>query len=80
MEKLLAGKTGVIFGVANKRSLAWACARSLADAGMRLCFTYVGERLEQNVRALAAEVEGSIVVPCDVTKPEDVDAAFKVIA
>ena len=76
LERILEGKTGVIFGVANKRSIAWGCAKSLADAGMRLAFTYVGERLEKNVRALAEEVPGSIVLPCDVTQPETIDAVF----
>ena len=75
----LEGKTGVILGVANKRSIAWACARSLADQGMRLAFTYVGERLQKSVEALAADLPGSMVVPCDVTKPEEVDAAFEAI-
>lgn len=76
MEKLLEGKTGIIFGVANKRSIAWACAQSLASAGMRLAFTYAGERLEKSVRELSSDLPGSIVVPCDVTKPEEVDSAF----
>ena len=76
MEKILEGKTGVILGVANKRSLAWGCARSLSNAGMRLAFTYAGERLEKGVRALAEECPGSIVLPCDVTKPEEIDALF----
>lgn len=79
MEQILAGKTGVILGVANKRSLAWGCARSLANAGMRLAFTYVGERLEKAVRGLAAECPRSIVLPCDVTKPEQIDAVFESI-
>ncbi|MEL6908249.1 MAG: enoyl-ACP reductase, partial [Planctomycetota bacterium] len=73
---ILAGKTGVILGVANKRSLAWGCARSLADAGMRLAFTYAGDRLKETVEKLAAECEGSIVLPCDVTKPDEVKATF----
>ena len=77
MEKILEGKTGVILGVANKRSLAWGCARSLAKAGMRLAFTYAGDRLEKGVRALADECPGSIVLPCDVTKPEEIDALFE---
>ncbi|NUP97214.1 MAG: enoyl-ACP reductase [Planctomycetaceae bacterium] len=72
----LDGKTGVIFGVANQRSIAWACARSLADAGMRLAVTYANERLEKSVRELAAELKGSIVLPCDVTKPEQIDAVM----
>ena len=79
MSGFLDGKTGVVLGVANKRSIAWACARSLANQGMRLAFTYVGDRLEKSVRALAEELPGSLVVPCDVTKPEDIDAAFETI-
>lgn len=76
MNKLLEGRTGVILGVANKRSIAWACARSLAAHGMRLAFTYVGERMEKTVRELSSELEGSIVLPCDVTQPETIDAVF----
>ena len=75
--KMLEGKTGIILGVANKRSIAWGCAKALADAGMRLAFTYQGERLEGAVRDLAKECEGSLVLPCDVTKPETIDAAFE---
>ena len=73
MTKLLEGKTGLILGVANKRSLAWGCARSLADAGMRLAVTYANERLEKNVRELAAELPGSVVLPCDVTVTAEID-------
>lgn len=76
MNQLLQGKTGVVFGVANKRSLAWACAQSLSGAGMRLALTYIGERMEKAVRELASELPGSIVLPCDVTAPETVDAVF----
>ncbi len=76
MTKILEGKTGIIFGVANKRSIAWGCAKSLADAGMRLAFTYVGERLEKSVRELVKEIPGSLVLRCDVTKPEEVDQVF----
>jgi enoyl-[acyl-carrier protein] reductase I len=72
----LEGKTGLILGVANKRSLAWACARALADAGMRLAVTYANERLEKSVRELAAELPGSIVLPCDVTQPAHIDAVM----
>lgn len=74
--RILEGKTGVILGVANKRSLAWGCAKSLADAGMRLAFTYAGERLQGAVEKLAAECEGSIVLPCDVTRPEEIESTF----
>ncbi len=77
--RLLEGKTGVILGVANKRSLAWGCAKSLADAGMRLAFTYANDRLKDAVEKLAKECEGSIVLPCDVTKPEEIDATFATI-
>ena len=73
---MLEGKTGVVLGVANKRSLAWACAKSLSDAGMRLALTYAGERMEKTVRDLAAGLPGSIVLPCDVTVPEEIDQAF----
>lgn len=74
----LAGKTYVVMGVANKRSIAWGIARSLHNAGARLIFTYAGERLESSVRELAGslEAEGTIVLPCDVTKDEDVAKCF----
>ena len=77
MTGFLANKTGVILGVANKRSIAWGCAKALSEQGMRLAFTYAGERLEKTVRTLADELEGSIVLPLDVTKPEELDAAFE---
>ena len=76
---LLKGKNAVIFGVANKRSIAWAIAQSLAREGARLAFTYQGERLEENVKELAGTVEGSVIVPCDVTKDADIEAAFNTI-
>ena len=77
MAGFLADKTGVVLGVANKRSIAWACAKALSEQGMRLAFTYVGERLEKSVRKLADELEGSLVLPCDVTVPEDIDSTFE---
>jgi len=77
LEKLLEGKTGIVLGVANKRSIAWACAKALSDAGMRLAFTYAGERLEGTVKKLAGEIEGSLVLPCDVTIPEQIDDMFE---
>ncbi|MEO0652721.1 MAG: enoyl-ACP reductase [Planctomycetota bacterium] len=79
MTGFLEGKTGVVLGVANKRSLAWACAKALSSQGMRLAFTYVGARLEKSVRALAEEVPNSIVVPLDVTSDEQIDAAMDVL-
>jgi enoyl-[acyl-carrier protein] reductase I len=76
LERILEGKTGLVLGVANKRSIAWACAQSLAAAGMRLALTYQGERMEEGVRELAAELSGSLVLPCDVTQNESLDALF----
>lgn len=74
----LNGKTFVVMGVANKRSIAWGIARSLHLAGAKLVFTYAGERLEKSVRDLADTLEGSqsLVLPCDVTKDEDIEACF----
>ena len=74
--KLLDGKTGIVFGVANKRSIAWAIAQSLASAGMRLAFTYQGERLKDNVEELAASVPGSGLYPCDVTSEAEIGGVF----
>jgi enoyl-[acyl-carrier protein] reductase I len=74
LHRILDGRNGLVLGVANKRSIAWACAQSLAGAGMRLALTYQGERLEKGVRDLAAELPGSIALPCDVTQPESMDA------
>jgi enoyl-[acyl-carrier protein] reductase I len=79
LEKILEGKLGLILGVANKRSIAWGCAQSLAREGMRLAFTYQGERLEKGVRDLAAELPGSLVLPCDVTQPESIEALFSAV-
>ncbi|AIE59362.1 enoyl-ACP reductase FabI [Bacillus methanolicus] len=74
----LAGKTIVVMGVANKRSIAWGIARSLHNAGARLIFTYAGERLEKSVRELVETLEGaeSLILPCDVTSDEDVAKCF----
>ncbi|HXU11608.1 MAG TPA: enoyl-ACP reductase [Candidatus Binatia bacterium] len=73
---LLDGKKGLIVGVANKRSIAWSIAEALNREGARLAFNYQGERLEENVRSLAAELPGSLVLPCDVTKDEEIDTLF----
>ena|SRR5690554_6618950 len=77
----LTGRTYVIMGVANKRSIAWGIAESLSKAGARLVFTYQGERLEKNVRELSStlENENSIILPCDVTNDEEIDKTFKEI-
>src|SRR6184192_4017865 len=70
---MLDGKTGVIFGVANKRSIAWAIAQALSREGMRLAFTYQGERLKESVEALASTLPGSEILPCDVTNDLEID-------
>ena len=70
---LLEGKRGLIVGIANKRSLAWGIARSVAREGARLAVTYQGERLERNVRKLADELVDPVIVPCDVTSDDDMD-------
>ena len=74
---MLENKFGIIFGVANKRSIAWATAQALSEAGARLAFTYQGERLKENVEGLTKEMAGTLVVPCDVTRPEEVSEAFR---
>jgi enoyl-[acyl-carrier protein] reductase I len=71
---LLEGKHGLVLGIANKRSLAWGIAKSVAREGARLAVTYQGERLEENVRELAAELKDPLILPCDVSKDEDLDA------
>jgi len=70
---LLEGKTGLILGIANKRSLAWGIAQSVAREGARLAVTYQGERLEENVRELAAGLDRPVILPCDVSKDEDLE-------
>jgi enoyl-[acyl-carrier protein] reductase I len=74
---LLDGKTGIIFGVANKRSIAWAIAQTLSKEGMRLAFTYQGERLKESVAELTSTMEGASLLPCDVTADAEIDSVFK---
>ncbi|MEK6285675.1 MAG: enoyl-ACP reductase [Acidobacteriota bacterium] len=76
---LLEGKTGIVFGVANKRSLAWAIARRAAEEGARIALTYQGERLEENARELAGSLKDPLVLPCDVTRDEDITAVFQAV-
>ena len=73
---MLKGKTGIVLGVANKRSIAWAIAQALAGAGMRLGFTYQGERLKENVEELAGTLPGSPLYACDVGVDADVATVF----
>jgi enoyl-[acyl-carrier protein] reductase I len=74
---MLDGKTGIVLGVANKRSIAWAIAQALAREGMRLAFTYQGDRLKESVEALAGTLENTLILPCDVTNDAEVEAVFK---
>jgi len=75
---MLKEKCGIVFGVANKRSIAWATAQALHEAGAQLAFTYQGERLKENVEGLTNEaMPGALLLPCDVTRQEEVDQTFK---
>lgn len=76
---MLENKVGMVFGVANKRSIAWACASACAQHGARIAFTYQGDRLKENVDSLAGTLDDSLVVPCDVTDQSTVDAAFEAV-
>jgi enoyl-[acyl-carrier protein] reductase I len=73
---MMAGRRGLIMGVANDRSIAWGIARSCRAMGAELAFTYQGEALKKRVTPLAAETEAAIVAPCDVTDPASIDAVF----
>lgn len=70
---MLQDKKGIIFGVANKRSIAWATAQALHEAGARLAFTYQNERLRENVEELAGTFGDAVVMPCDVAYAEQID-------
>jgi enoyl-[acyl-carrier protein] reductase I len=73
---LLDGKKGVVFGVANDRSIAWAISEALHAEGAELAFTYAGEVLEKRVRPLAEGIGAKIILPCDVTKDEEIKSVF----
>ena len=73
---LLEGKRGAIFGVANERSIAWAISEALHAEGAELAFTYAGEILEKRVRPLAEGIGSKIILPCDVTKDEEIEKVF----
>lgn len=74
---LLDGKLGIVFGVANKRSIAWAIAQAWHQAGAKLAFTYQGERLKENVEELAGTFgSDTLILPCDVTRDDDIAHVF----
>src|ERR687883_631958 len=74
------GKRGVVLGVANRRSIAWAIAKRLADGGAELAFTYQGERIEKSVRELAETVASPLVTSCDVRSDDDIARVFAEVA
>jgi enoyl-[acyl-carrier protein] reductase I len=77
MTMSLAGKLGIVFGVANKRSIAWAIAQAWHKAGAKLAFTYQGERLKENVEELAGTFgKDTLLMPCDVTKDDEISRVF----
>jgi enoyl-[acyl-carrier protein] reductase I len=80
IKPLMAGKRGLVMGVANNRSIAWGIARACAGHGAELAFTYQGDALKKRVEPLAAEIGSTIVLPCDVTEPASLDAAFTTIS
>lgn len=73
---LMAGKKGLVMGVANDRSIAWGIAQTAAQHGAQLAFTYQGEALEKRVRPLAETIGSDIVLPCDVSDEASIDAVF----
>ena len=77
---LMAGKRGLIMGVANNRSIAWGIAKACAAQGAELAFTYQGDALKKRVEPLAAEIGSKVVVPCDVTDMASIDATFAAVA
>ena len=75
----MAGKRGLIMGVANNRSIAWGIARSCARHGAELAFTYQGDAIKKRVEPLAAELGSKLIVACDVSEASSIDAAFKIV-
>ncbi|WP_294358269.1 enoyl-ACP reductase FabI [uncultured Sphingomonas sp.] len=80
MNELMAGKRGLIMGLANDRSLAWGIAKKLSEAGAELAFSYQGESLEKRVRPLAEQLGSSKLIDCDVSDMTRLDAAFAALA
>ncbi len=80
IQGFMAGKKGLILGVANERSIAWGIAQQLSMAGAEIAFTFQGEALEKRVRPLAEKIGSKLVLPCDVTNEGDVEAVFQALA
>ena len=79
MGKLMAGKRGLVMGVANNRSIAWGITKACADAGADIALTYQGDALKKRVVPLAEEIGSNLVLPCDVTDNNSVDAVFSAL-
>ncbi|ADI15924.1 enoyl-ACP reductase FabI [Truepera radiovictrix] len=76
----VSGKTGVVFGVTNQRSIGWAIAEKLAGAGARLAFSYQGERLKGTLEKLTAGLQDPLLLQCDVTRDAELDAVFEALS
>ena len=74
---LMKGKKGIIFGVSNTHGIAYGIAKQLYDAGADIAFTYAGEAMEKRVRPIAEDMNSKLIMSCDVTKEEEVEAVFK---
>ena len=77
--KLMAGKRGIVFGVANNRSIAWGITKACRDQGAEIALTYQGDAIKKRVEPLAAEIGSKLVLPCDVTDEGSVEAVFKAL-
>ncbi len=75
----LKGKKGIVFGVTNKRSIAWAIAETLHQAGARLAFGYQGERLKETIEKLTKDFQDPLLMACDVSKDDELDAVFNTL-
>ena len=78
--KLMAGKRGVVFGVANNRSIAWGITKAVTDQGAEVALTYQGEAIRKRVEPLAKEIGSKLVLPCDVTDEPSVEGVFATLA
>jgi len=78
--KLMAGKRGIVFGVANNRSIAWGITKACRDQGAEIALTYQGDAIKKRVEPLAGEIGSKLVLPCDVTDEASVEAVFKALA
>ncbi|HBH90498.1 MAG TPA: NADH-specific enoyl-ACP reductase, partial [Hyphomonadaceae bacterium] len=76
---LMAGKRGIVMGVANQNSIAWGISKQLAAQGAEIAFTYQGDGLERRVRPLVESIGMDFMIPADVTDDESMDAAFAAV-